>query len=152
MESFGGTSRKPAHLISNRHWVLNLQPGPHRARGASQNTRKYVDQHGRRRCTGTKWLKSTQCSPQLSSWGTGWARWLLVRSVTHAPCAWCATACFAAEVVSSPVWRGHCAACRGAPEACRGADGGNHEPLGVPRDVPVSVLNGRGLVGRRRAG
>ena len=71
MESFGCASRKPTHLISNRQWVLDLEPGPHRAQGVSQNTRKYWDKQGKRRCTGTKWLKSTQCDPQTSSRSIG---------------------------------------------------------------------------------
>ena len=64
MGSFGCPSMKPTHLLSNSPMILELRPGQCKP-SRSTITRRYVDAQGRRRCTGTKSLRSTQPGAQL---------------------------------------------------------------------------------------
>ena len=63
MGRFGGLSPKPTHLVSNAPWIGELdgcKPPVGDRQTKSLTTTRYVDREGRRRCTGTKFLKGTQ--------------------------------------------------------------------------------------------
>ena len=62
---YGGGSPKPTHLYSNAKWLSELDGSKPAAGGEkSVTTTRYVDREGRRRCTGTKFLKGTQPGPR----------------------------------------------------------------------------------------
>lgn len=67
MGGWGATSPKPTYLASNTCWLSGLRGGtrPGTARLGPPTVTRYVDKHGKRRCTGTKALKATQCGSQL---------------------------------------------------------------------------------------
>ena len=68
MGRFGGSSPKPTYLYSNAKWLCELD-GSKPAVGAERSvtTTRYTDREGRRRCTGTKFLKRTQPVPRYVS-------------------------------------------------------------------------------------
>jgi hypothetical protein len=62
---FGGGSPKPTNLYSNAKWLSELDGSKPVASGEkSVTTTRYTDREGRRRCTGTKFLKGTQPVPR----------------------------------------------------------------------------------------
>ena len=71
MGAYGGPTRKQTLLYGN-HFGLTQSFNKRwlGQKSAVATTHRYVDKHGVKRCTGTKFLKQTQCRAQVSK-GTG---------------------------------------------------------------------------------